>query len=353
MVSAAPNNAAMVYSPYNWNIGGAAAITANAGAYFRTLFGSSSTCALNFDVTGMVSPTSEIWSRIDNGAWTQAVVGATVSLNIPAITLGNADVPYHLLEVVVKSTTETQNRWNAGNSTRVVFKGLTLDAGAALLAPLKAPKNLLIYGDSITEGVRTLGESASNDTDRNDAMMGWAYRLGALLGAEVGVVGFGASGLSVTGSGNVPVLGSSYGLLYAGVSRSFSPVPDMVIFNEGTNDGGNNTVAAMTAVLNGILTACPGTVVAVLRPFDGNQAANLQAAIAACSNQAACHYVDTTGFFNTSYGVDSLGLHPSGPNDLGLIAPQLAGALRPLLSPGGTTTTLLSFRGGFQRGLLG
>ncbi len=352
-VSSAPNNAAMLYSPYNWNIGGGAAITVNAGAYFRTLFGSSTTCVLNFDVTGMVSPTSEIWSRIDNGAWVQAAVNTPVSLHIPAITLSNADVPYHLLEVVVKSTTETQNRWNAGNSTRVLFKGLTLDAGATLLAPLAAPKRLLIYGDSITEGVRTLGEVATNDTDRNDAMMGWAYRLGALLGAEVGVVGFGASGLSVTGSGNVPVLGSSYSLLYAGASRSFSPAPDMVVFNEGTNDGGNNIVAAMTAVLNAVIAACPAAVIAVLRPFNGNQASNLQAAIAACSNPAACHYVDTTGFFNTAYGADTANLHPSGPNDLGLIAPQIAGLLRPLLSPAGGTTTVLSFRGGFQRGLLG
>ena len=352
-VSSAPNNVAMLYSPYNWNVGGAAAITVNAGAYFRTMFGGSTTCVLNFDVSAMVSPTSEIWSRIDNGPWTQAAVGTTISLNIPAIMLSNGDVPYHLLELVVKSTTETQNRWNAGNSTRVVFKGLTLDAGATLVAPLAAPKKLLIYGDSITEGVRTLGEAATNDTDRNDAMMGWAFRLGALLGAEVGVVGFGASGLSVTGSGNVPVLGTSYGLLYGGVSRSFSPAPDMVMFNEGTNDGSTNIVAAMTAVLNGIIAACPSTVVAVLRPFNGNQVANLQAAIAACSAPASCHYVDTTGFFNTAYGADSLSLHPSGPNDLGLIAPQLATVLRPLLSPTGGTTTVLSFRGGFQRGLLG
>ena len=342
----------MLYSPHNWNIGGPAAATVNAGAYFRTLFGNSTTCVLNFDVSAMVTPTSEIWSRIDNGAWTQAAVATTLGLTIPSVMLSNTDVPYHLLEVVVKSTTETQNRWNAGASTRVVFKGLTLDAGATLVAPRAAPKKLLIYGDSITEGVRTLGEAAANDTDRNDAWQGWAYRLGALLGAEVGVVGFGATGVSTGGSGNVPALPSSYNLLYSGVSRSFSPVPDMVLFNEGTNDGGANIVAAMTGVLNGILTACPGAVIAVLRPFNGSQAANLQAAIAACGTPAACHYVDTTGFFNPAYGIDSLSLHPSGPNDLGLIAPQLAGVLRPLLSPGGAASAPW-FRGGFQSGVCG
>jgi hypothetical protein len=108
----------------------------------------------------------------------------------------------------------------------------------------------------------------------------------------------------------------------------------------------------MTGVLNAILAACSGSVIVVLRPFNGSQAANLQAAIAACSNPAGCHYVDTTGIFNPAYGIDTMGLHPSGPNDLGLIAPQLASVLRPLLSPGGTVP-VLSFRGGFQSGVCG
>jgi hypothetical protein len=107
----------------------------------------------------------------------------------------------------------------------------------------------------------------------------------------------------------------------------------------------------MQGVLNGLIALCPGKPIAVLRPFNGNQAANLQAAIAGCINPPLCHWIDTTGFFNTSYGADSLGLHPSGPNNLGLIAPQVAAALRPLLYPAASAGT--PFRGGFQRGLLG
>ncbi len=351
--SIAPNNAAFLYSPLNWSVTGGSAVTINAGAYFKILF-TGTTCVLNFNATNMCTPASEIWWRIDDGPLTQANVASTVTLTIPAATLGNADVPYHLLEVMVKSTTETANRWNSVGSasgTAVIFAGLTLDAGASVLAPLAAAKAILCYGDSITEGVRTLGESAANDTDRNDAWMGWAYRLGALLGAEVAVVGFGATGLSVTGSGNVPVLGTSYSLLYAGQARPFTPPPDLIVINIGTNDGTTNTVAAMQGVLNGLISACPGKPIAVLRPFNGSQAANLQAAIAECSNPAVCHWIDTTGFFNTSYGADSLSLHPSGPNNLGLVAPQVAAALRPLLDPAGAAT--MTFRSGFQRGLLG
>lgn len=344
----APNDAAIAYSPYNWNIQSTAATTANAGAYLRVLF-TGGTCALAFDVTAMASPATQIWWRIDNGPWTQATLAASIACTVPAATAGNADVPYHLLEVVVKAMTETQNRWNAGTSTRLVFTGIGLAAGAAVLAPLTAPLRVLAYGDSITEGVRTLGETAASDTDRNDAAMGWAYRLGALLGAEVGVVGFGAQGLSVAGSGNVPVLGSSWNAQYAGASRGFSAVPDLVVINIGTNDGATNTVVAMTALLNNLISTCPARPIAVLRPFNGAQAANLQAAIAACSNPAACRWVDTTGFFNTAFGADALNLHPSGPNNTARVAPLIAAALRPFLAGGGAP----GFRAGFQRSLLG
>jgi hypothetical protein len=50
----------------------------------------------------------------------------------------------------------------------------------------------------------------ANDTDHNDASVCWSYHQGPLLGAETGVIGFGATGLSRGGSGNVPVLGVSY-----------------------------------------------------------------------------------------------------------------------------------------------
>ena len=349
IAAVAPNNPAIIYSPYNWNVSGASAVTINAGAYFSTLFTGAS-CVLNFDVSAMVSPASEIWWKCDNGPWTAATLtGGTVAVTIPSVTAGNADVPYHLLEVYVKSSTETANRWNTGvNSTQVRFTGLTLAAGAAILATQTAPRRLLIYGDSITEGVRTLGESATNDTDRNDAGLCWSLQLSELLGAEVGVVGFGATGLTLAGSGNVPALPSSWNYLYAGVSRSFSPAPDAVIFNIGQNDGTTNTVAIMTALLNSVLAACPTAQVIVLRPFNGNQAANLQAAIAASSAPGRCFYIDTTGFFNTAYGSDSLNVHPSGPNNIGIIAPQIAAAIKPILA-----TATYRFRGTFERGLLG
>jgi hypothetical protein len=330
-VRIAPSNSSLYFSPYTWNVTDGAATTVNTGAYMRTLF-SGNSVALTFDVSAMVSPPSQIMWRVDDGPLTATPVAGLVPLVIPPAAYKNGDLPFHFLEFVVKSTTETANRWLIEqNSVRVVFTGLVLDAGAGVAQAFPAPKNVLIYGDSITEGVRTIGESAPFDTDRNDVTVCWSFRQAALLGAEVGIVGFGATGLSRGGSGNVPALGSTYNMLWATVPRSFLPNPDLIVLNEGTNDGSADIVEEMTAVLNGLLTACPGTPIAVMRPFNGAEAANLRAAIAASSDPGLCNYIDTTGFFQPVYGADSMSLHPSGPNDVGRIAPQVAALLRPLL----------------------
>ena len=115
-----------------------------------------------------------------------------------------------------------------------------------------------------------------------------------------------------------------------GASLACLPRPDLVVFNEGTNDGANDITAAFAAVLDDVLTACPGTPIAVLLPFNGAQRAHLVAAIAACANPSRVHFIDTAGFYNTSFGG---GLHPTGPNDVARVAPQIAAQLRPLIAP--------------------
>ena len=337
LVTMLPNNGAIQYSPYNWNVTSAAATSINAGAYFRTLI-SGTGCVLNFNVTNNSLPTTEIYYRVDGyetqAPWIEAALAATITVTFPTNT---SALPFHLVEVMIKSTSETINRWNSPSNTAAVLTSITLTGAAnAPIAPIPLTKNILHFGTSISEGVRTVNQTAANDTDRNDALMSWAFSLGKNLGAEIGLIGFGGSGLTVTGSGNVPALTTSYNLMYAGQSRTFSPVPSLIVLEEGTNDGSSSAASvttALTTVLNGLLAACPGTPIAVMRPYNGTQAAALVAGIAACSNPALVTYVDTTGYLNPSLGIDSTGFHPSGPNGLTQLAPQVANALRPLLNP--------------------
>lgn len=276
-------------------------------------------------------PCAQIYTRIDNGPLVPTPVPASLALTVAA-NLSHGDVPWHTLELLVKSTTERANRWAQGPgvaSTRVVLTGLTLAPGGSVAPWIPLSSNLLLYGDSISEGVLTLGGSQAYDTDHNDAQTVYSYRLGALLGVETGIIGFGATGLTRGGSGGVPALGESWNMTWAGSPRLFSPRPDIIVMNEGTNDGSNNLVPQMTAVLNALFDACPGTPIVLLIPFNGAEAAGLQAAITASNKPSLATLVNTAGFYNTSFGG---ALHPTGPNDVARVAPQVAARLRPILA---------------------
>jgi len=141
----------------------------NTGSYFRILF-SGKQVNLTFDVSQMVDITSEIYFRVDNGPMTPSLVLSNVYIPVSS-NLSQGDVPFHYLEVMVKSMTETRNRWSNGISTRVVFTGLLLDNGSEVTNVVPKAVNILIYGDSITEGVLCAGGSQKFDTDHNDVSL--------------------------------------------------------------------------------------------------------------------------------------------------------------------------------------
>ena len=131
---------------------------------------------------------------------------------------------------------------------------------------------------------------------------------------------------SVGGSGGVPALGESWDKLFDGVPRSFAPAPDLVLYNEGTNDGTRNITAPFTEVVRGVLRAAPAARQLLLLPFNGGHAADLRAVVAAVGNPNVT-FGDTTGFYS---GED--GLHPFGYSHMADIAPRVASLCFPLLS---------------------
>ena len=335
VAAVAPNNAGLVYSPGNWRAASATdATTVYAGAYLRTLF-TGNTCVLNFDTSHAGSIASQIKTRIDNGPWVTSSVAGTVALAIPTATVGNSDTPYHALELVVKSVDSSAgcDHWNAPiPGVAIVFTGLTLDSTATLLMPVVSGDAILVFGDSIVAGIRTLGEALANPPDNDDGEFAWAFELRRLLGVEVGVIGLGGTGYTTT-YGNAPVFGSSLSAQWSGVARSF-PAVKLVLVNHGTNDGGANTTALATTAVNALLAACPNAKIVLMRPLpNASQAGFLAAVPAACNAPSRVSYLDSTGFFNTGFGVDSSGLHPSGANGVMRVAPRVAAALKPLVWP--------------------
>ncbi len=59
-------------------------------------------------------------------------------------------------------------------------------------------------------------QTVPDDTLYHDVSVCWSYRMGPLLGAETGVVGWGGAGLTKDGAGFVPPLGITYNKVRAG-----------------------------------------------------------------------------------------------------------------------------------------
>ena len=140
-----PSNPNITYSPYQWLVNSSTATTLNTGANFRILFTGNS-LNITFDTSLMVTPPTQLYYSVDNGARTPFIVGPSIAVEVP-VNLTHGDVPYHLLTVMVKSMTERAARWAAGGATtRVVFTGLELEAGATTAAIVDSTQNILLYG---------------------------------------------------------------------------------------------------------------------------------------------------------------------------------------------------------------
>lgn len=330
MTTIAASDPNIVYSPYTWNVASGVAKTICAGAYLRVLFdGDPSTLQVGFDVTNQpASPNvSRVGIRIDGGPWQDSAVAASVSVTMPT-----ADTyQTHLIELVVIATTESTNRWNSPQNTAVIFTGVTGDVTLTTRTVRRKPLRALTFGDSITEGVRVISMNAASDVLRNDARIAWAYPVGEALGAEVGVVGFGATGLTKAGSGNVPKFASSIPYLYAGTARDLATAPpDVVIGHVGSNDLSATDAQVSTettALCNWLVSNTPSTCPILILPgWALRKASAIAAGVAACANPNRVSYVDTTGWWNSADASD--GLHPYGYINLADLTPRLAAIAR-------------------------
>ena len=161
-----PSNSAIIYSPFNWNVVTGMASSVNSGAYFRVIF-SGARVQLSTDTSPDTSPYSQLWARVDNQGWQLF----TLTAGNPTLTIASGldTSKDHMLEVVVKATSITLNRWTS-SQTIVQITGIVLDPFATVKAPIRRTKNVLIYGDSITEGRGPYGDVLTPATACTDIL---------------------------------------------------------------------------------------------------------------------------------------------------------------------------------------
>jgi len=176
------------------------------------------------------------------------------------------------------------DRWLSICHVRIV--SLVVDDGAYTL-PLSTlnlrPKRMLVYGDSIGEGVYTLGIDSWDDLEANDATVTWVQTMGAAMQAEVSVVCFGRQGYTIEGMGNVPPLltpgnasltaWNKFDIQHSRLFRGyFVPTPNYIFCGHGTNDGLQNApvanvTASALAWLYAVRQAAPSASIFLAVPF--------------------------------------------------------------------------------------
>jgi len=138
------------------------------------------------------------------------------------------DQKEHIVQVVVDGMTEREDKWNG--EIGVAFDTIHSNGGKITgVTPEK--RRIMFIGDSITEGVMALGTEAVSDC--NSATNSFAWYTAKALDAEPYFVGFGATGITETGSFN----NCSNMLDYYSASRSAETAEcDLIVLNTGTND---------------------------------------------------------------------------------------------------------------------
>ncbi|WIA95788.1 SGNH/GDSL hydrolase family protein [Curtobacterium sp. MCBA15_004] len=315
-----PNDPGILYSPYNWDVTSTRALTVCAGAWFRTLFNAALTSiTLRFDVSQMsTSFPTKIAYRVNRQAWQYVNAADTVALQMPTYpsTWGKTS-----LEVVFLTSSQGGNRWT-NSTTALLLTGIDVaPGGATTIAPTPRPLAGFVGGDSIVEGINTIGRDGDS-TQRSDALYSWAYQLGDAVGADIGMVGFGGLGMSLPISG-IPKYPDSWQYQAAGIPRTFTRPPDFALINLGTNDKNNNVDPATfkadyLRALNAMQAALPSTVIFVMMPFGLYYGLSMyQDIVASSAYPDRASVIDTTGWWSNVDSLDSL--HP-----LGYMAPKLA-----------------------------
>ena len=320
----------MVHYYGRWDVRTDRAITVNSGSHVGAVFTGTAISA-RFDVSvNMPSDMPTLAWQIDQGEWKEGDLAATVSL-ATGLAAGT-----HTVTLMARSMDENQSRWTPPLVSSTTFLGFTVTGGSLQPSARPVRPKLEFLGDSITEGV-AIWMSHNGQTRkcwRDDGRIAYASQTAQMLGAEWRQVGFGYLGILKTGNGGVPKANDSFNWIYKDVPRD-SWQPDMVVINEGTNDGGAAAATFRTGYaqyLTTIRTAYPNAKIVAMRPFNGAQAAPIKAEVDAriAAGDTRVFYVDTAGWLGASDYDD--GLHPNVTGS-GKAATALVAALKKIQLP--------------------
>ena len=266
-------------------------VTLTDGAYLYFLIED----AASFDVTfTVITKTEEPYFAysIDGGEMVRQ------HITEPTVTL--PDTGRHTIRIVADAMTEGEGKWDRERG--FALKAITPAEGGSILGIKPQEKVIFFYGDSITEGIRALNMNATSDG--NSATNAYSWQCAEALGVTPYLVGYGATGIISVGSFNTMQNAVDY--LSKDRPVEDGVIPDVIVINHGTNDGGANrqTFAdALTETLTRLREKYPDTPIVYLIPFNQAQARPIENTVKEMDNA----YVVATKGWKITY---TDGVHP-------------------------------------------
>ncbi len=188
---------------------GGEAATVNSGSRIGLTFTGRELTGL-FDVSTITVP-PELWVTVDGGP------ESLVTVDRPEIELAPDGLRpgVHQVRIDVKDTDQVANRWVTPLGDAAIVRGFRLPPGERLLPPPRpAPVRMAFFGDSITEGIRALGQPLT--PDGADGTRTYACVAGRAFHTDLQLVGFGKQGVMREGVGNVPAAPESFPYNFGG-----------------------------------------------------------------------------------------------------------------------------------------
>lgn len=216
----------------------------------------------------------------------------------PTVTL--PDNGRHTVRIIADGITEGVGKW--GKEKGFALKSVTPSEGGSIIGIKPTEKVIFFYGDSITEGIRALNMNATSDG--NSATNAYSWQCAETLGVTPYLIGYGASGIIMPGSFHTMLNAIDY--LSNGRPVDHSVIPDVIVVNHGTNDGGQNRrlfEEELKKTLEHLRETYPHTPIVYLIPFTQAHARVITNVVADMEN---AHVVETKKW-EISY---TDGLHP-------------------------------------------
>lgn len=219
----------------------------------------------------------------------------------------------HTVRIIIDSLGESGSRWN--EDIAIGVRGVATDSGT-ISAWHHTSTAIAFYGDSITDGIRTLSASSHSYTNS------YVWYCSEAMGMTPVVCGFPGSGVIATGTFNTCVNAVNY---YSSSRASESFNPSIIVVNHGTNDVSYDSATfceAYNATLEALHAQFPNAKIACMIPVSQTHADDIRNCAV---GKDWCGVVETSDW-SVSY---TDGIHPDASCAYSM-GTNLASALRTL-----------------------